>query len=279
MTLSEFNQLNLADVYAWDQGNPALPADQQGNTILVPKGMGFNFIWDPGKRITWIDRKVGSPTFGQLRTQPSPNLKPECVIMNPLQATDVRAGSPFTGNLIKVFKGWGAIWVAGFASVGNLQVNAKYRLRWPVFPDLVMEYKDGNKIFADDPDAGFMRLRALPSRLDTLVLGDNPDSAWYDGSDFMLGQWKILELLFDATDTTMTLVWEGISTFGLANSGFFLARPILDLISTPEIPNTQPVEGTVMEQVRTVALASQAMRVGMTNLEAAVARFQAMMGS
>lgn len=274
ITLEQFNDLDLQNLYTWDAEN-----EEFGNTILIPSGLDFDYVFDPNVRVTWTDRKPGSPTFGQMRRQDQANVKPECVTMNPQMAGDVRAGSPYTGDLLKAFKGWGSIWLAYGAIVNGLQVGAKYKFSWPVFPDLVMRYEGGLKVFADDPDAGFMRLRALPGSQRAVAGAVNPSAEWYDGGDFVIGQWKTLELVFDASDPIMTLAFEAASTFALQNSGFFLAQPKLELVSTPTDPNTGPQEGTVMGSLAMIEMATEAVKDGFGDIENAVTNLRRLIGS
>jgi len=282
LTISQFNNLNFQSLYEWDKDNLSLPPGERGNTILVPVGFGFNYVWEENIRVQWTDRKVGSPTFGQARTQPSPNLKPEVVSQNPLQAADVRAGTIYVGDMLKAFKGWGAIWFIVTAQLRDLVVGGKYKLSWPAFPDLVMVYDGSTKVFADDPDAGYMRLRVEPGHgaLSFANPDQLPNDTWYDGTDFAFGHWKVMEKVFDATQEQMTVAFEGLSMFGLNNSGFFLYRPTLEVVSSPGLPNTgdDVPEGTLLDYLNDIVLSSANMTAGVGNIAEAAANLKRIIG-
>ena len=249
----------------------------------MPVGLGFNYVWDPDIRVKWTDRKVGSPTFGTVRTQPSRNLKPEVRPLNPLEAPDVRAGTIYVGDMLKVFKGWGAKWFILPAKLKGLVVGGKYKLSWAAFPDLVLDYDDSIKIFADDPDAGYMRLRVEPGHgaLSFANPDQLPDDTWYDGTDFAYGRWKVLEKVFDATQAEMTVAFEGLSMFALNNSGFFLYKPTLEVVSTPDDPNTgddTAPAGTLLDYVGDIVQASANMTAGVGNIAEAAANLKRIIG-
>ena len=106
---------------------------------------------------------------------------------------------------LKMFKGNGPI---SFRFFIDLPLDAgTYLFRVRAYPDMVMGYDGGNKIFADDPTAGEIRIIA-------------PDG----GTGWILpgfGRWNVYEHTFTLTEPQTVRLGVGArSRFGLANNGW-----------------------------------------------------------
>lgn len=225
----EIASLDFLRNYLWD-ARPGAP--EPGNTIFIPFGMGFDYVNNPATRVIWQDIKIGSPTFGQMRTSDSQFLKPEVVIRAQAQMPDIPFPVGVT-HLIKGFKGWGPIWVLYVLALNVLQ-GAKYRLTWPVWPNLLTSDEGGNKIYADDPAAGWLRLKVKSGEVDMKIdPSKSPDNTWYNGRDFAYGHWFSPQVVIDATAPVMTIGLECVSIFGLKDSDFMIAPPTLEMIAAP----------------------------------------------
>lgn len=246
---------NYAETYVWDTVHAdKLPPSERGNTLMIPTEFEFNYIYDQNMRLTWVDRKPGSPTFGQVRTQPSPFYKPEVVVTGPLVANDVRGNTGYA-NMLKAFLGWKAIGFVLYQKLIGLSIGKQYALKIPLFPDLVMAYQNNTqKIFADDPAAGMFIIRVEEGAVDLAFT--KPDDTWYDGGDVRFGQWFSLEKVFTATKAEMTVGGEFYSVFGLVNSCYFFGPWSLEMVGagTPEplpgVPGVPSFNGMVIDSVQ-----------------------------
>lgn len=87
-------------------------------------------------------------------------VRPETRVLPNTSLTDVEQSLYIWDGLytVKIFKGYGAISYRLFTDI-DLQPGT-YQLKISYFPDLVMEYQGLQKIYADDPIAGEIRLFA-----------------------------------------------------------------------------------------------------------------------
>lgn len=244
------------DTYIWDTMHAGeLPPEERGNTIHVPVGWDFKYLYDPAARLRWTDRKPGSPTFGQVRTQPDKFFKPESVVLAPPAGNDIRGNSGYV-NLLKVFKGWGPIGFLLWQKAGGLTVGKQYVFRLPLFPDLVSAYGPNGKEFADDLAAGVFSARvAEGAALDFTTPNETTWATWYDGEDAQFGRWFTLEKVFTASKSEMLVGVECYSTFGLANSCYIFGPATLDPVGGESPPpadnNGLPVlTGLIVDQVQ-----------------------------
>lgn len=249
---TNISDLDFGKTYVWD-AKPGAP--EPGNTILIPQNIGFEYVHDPAVRVTWPDIKQGSPTYGQPRTSDSPFLKPEVMPKVQSQMADI----PFpigVLNLSKCFKGFGPIWVMYTVAL-NMIAGQKYKLTWPVWPNLLSSDEGGKKVYADDPAAGWLRLRVKAGDAAmTIDSTKSPDRTWYCGLDFAFGRWFVPQVIIDATQPVMTVGLELMSIFGLKDSDFMLAPPTLELVSGDVVPEPPPISGGTVRALSQAALVS-----------------------
>lgn len=180
-------------------------------------------------------------TVLRLPRQDNPFYPPESVVWRKADAPLNEQGLFFlTGDYcLKVFKGWGAIWFRLSQTVHGLTPGAKYRLSAPVFPDLVVDYTDSGKIFADDPLAGEHMLSA---RSESTV----SETGWLDGRAVPFGRYTTLLHDFIADAATMTVMLEIRGRWGLRSNGWFIDALSLEQIdggapvTTTPVPTPQP---------------------------------------
>lgn len=167
--------------------------------LAIPNGYDF---WYQGDVSLRLDR------------QDDPFFPPECVNWNRNQAPEHEKNVLFLDDQFneKVFKGWGPIWFR-ISQVVNLTPGKRYRFTAPVFPDLVMRYENGEKVWADDPLAGEIRL--------TL---DDVDIPWMNGNDFRFGEYTSHTMTFTATDDLHEVAVECRGRWGLIENGFFFDK-------------------------------------------------------
>jgi hypothetical protein len=241
MTAIDPSTIDYSKFYTWD----AIPGNgEAGNTLMVPNGFNFDYVFDKLVTVTWKDIKPGSPTKGQARTTDAPFLKPEAHKLFQAEAPDI----PFlTGQTVtqKTFKAWGPEWFV-YSVPLLLRKGAKFRLTWPVWPNLVMDDTGGVKKYADDPAAGWFRLRVKEGEaaLKCNPASDGPDASWYNGLDFAFGHWAMPQVIVDCTQDVMTVGLECVSLFGLKDSDFILGEPIVELVSDVVTPASGGAPGT-----------------------------------
>ena len=248
----DISVLDFNKTYAWD-ARPGAP--EPGNTILIPQNVGFEYVHDPNVRVTWQDIKQGSPTYGQMRTSDNAFTKPE--VMPKLQ--DQMPDVPFpigVPALSKCFKGYTPIWVLYTVAL-NMTPGNKYKLSWPVWPNLLVSDDGSNKVYADDPAAGWLRLRVKAGDVAlTINAAESPNRSWYCGLDFAYGHWFVPQVVIDATQSVMTIALECVSIFGLKDSDFMIAPPALELISGNPVPEPPPVQVGTLRVLAQMALVS-----------------------
>ena len=108
---------------------------------------------------------------------------------------------------IKIFKGNGAISFRFFQEL-HLEPGT-YLFRARVYPDLVADYQNGQKVFASDPAAGEIRFIA-------------PDggTGWFPAPVF--GAWNTLEHTFTITEPQTVYYGIGVrGRYALSNDGWF----------------------------------------------------------
>lgn len=115
----------------------------------------------------------------------------------------IRDGS----QTVKIFKGHGAWW-AWFAQPVTLGAGT-YRLRFPVFGDLIKAYQNGQKVWADDPQQRDGQYR--------FIIGGR-GGVWLP---IIPGQWNELTRDFTHTGGAVTIGMEIRCNFALVNSGIF----------------------------------------------------------
>lgn len=258
----DITALDFNETYVWD----ALPgAPEPGNTVLIPKGMGFEYVRDPNVRITWKDIKQGSPTYGQQRTSDGAFLKPEVMPKTQAQMPDI----PFpigAHALSKCFKAYAPLWIMYSLALTLIPGN-KYRLSWPVWPNLLVSDDGSNKVYADDPAAGWLRLRVKAGEFALNIdASQSPDRSWYCGLDFAFGNWFVPQVIIDATQSVMTIGLEFVGPFGLKDDDAIIAEPTLELLSSGGSTEPPPVPvGGTLRALSQIALTSAQQTVDAVN--------------
>ena len=268
--------LDFANHRIWD-------VNDSPQTIFIPDGMGFDYVRDQSVRLTWQDIKIGSPTYGQMRTMDQPFGKPEVVIKPKATVPDI----PYPVgvlDLIKGFAGWRPIWVL-YVLVLKLAAGGKFKLTWPVWPNLLVSDEGGNKIYANDPAAGWIRLRVKAGEIEMKI---NPasgvDNTWYNGRDFAFGAWFAPQVVIDAAQPVMTVALECASIFGLKDSDFLVAPPTLETIQAPGGSNggsdePPPTTGSTLRAlVDQIDASADAAVVGVQTVKSRAQTLKAMVG-
>lgn len=150
----------------------------------------------------------------RLERQDSPFFPLEGVVWNRAQAPEHEKDIFWINGqfCLKEFKGWGPIWWRISQTVHGLTIGKTYEFTAPVYPDLVMKYDDqGNKIWADDPLAGEVKLYGGPV-----------ESDWKNGNDFPFGQYTHHKIRFVADSESEVVSLECRGRWGLVNNGFFV---------------------------------------------------------
>lgn len=110
-------------------------------------------------------------------------------------------------HTVKIFKGQGAISYRMFTDVA-LQPGS-YELKVSYFPDLVMGYSAGQKLYADDPSAGEIRL-----------IADNRSTNWINPR---FGQRNTATFTFTVdTARTVRVGFAARGRYALSNNGWFM---------------------------------------------------------
>lgn len=119
---------------------------------------------------------------------------------------------------IKIFKGGGPI---SFRLYQDISLEpGTYKLTIRTFPDLIMEYDNSQKVWADDPLAGEVRL-----------IAPNSGAGWLFPT---FGIWNTFEHTFTLEQTSTVQLGVAIrSRFALENNGWFLDDWDLQKMETP----------------------------------------------
>ncbi len=147
---------------------------------------------------------------------------------------------------LKVFKAWAPMYAALSQDVAGLQVGRRYRLVAPIYPDIVMDYKNG-KVPPDRPDAGQVRLGASPVGAAWRDEGAIAYSGWWTGATVSPFYQAYSTFVYDftATQENMTVWIEFRSTYPYSNNGFFMDTMglyTLDAVD-PSVSNPAPAGG------------------------------------
>lgn len=191
------------------------------NEITIPVMWDFWYQADKAMRLESQDQSFDPP---------------ECVVWNKRDAPPEEQDLFFLSGdfCLKVFKGWGAIWWRLFQTVVGLRMGGKYVFKAPVFPDLVMKYEGSEKMWADDPMAGEIRLYveggAVPVSTD-----------WMNGNHFPFGAYTVHQLPFVAASESVTVVLEGRGRWGLVNNGWMVDSMVLEETEMVPVPVPMPV--------------------------------------
>jgi hypothetical protein len=137
-------------------------------------------------------------------------------------------------HTLKPFKGNGSLFW-GLRQVLNIP-NGEYLLSLKVFADLVKEYVNGQKVWADDPNGR--------DGLIKVYLNNEPA----DFQSLTPGEWNDVSLVLDITQGDMLHV-DFMMPFPLINNGLFLDDWSLELI-----PENEPCGCNAITDVRTVSL-------------------------
>jgi len=202
---------------------------------------------------------------------------PEAVVWNRDQApANERDVFWLSGQFcLKVFAGWKPIWWKLFQRVTGFTVGRRYLFTTPVFPDLVMDYdSSNNKIWADDPLAGEVRLSAVSG-------APLADSGWLNGSNFEFGKYSEHTLLFTADATEVEVALECRGRWGLINNGFFCDSLRLEAVGSPvpvPTPTPPPATGTVLSEINTIVTAVRGLVDGVQSAQVSAQRLKDLIG-
>jgi LysM repeat protein len=178
--------------------------------IVVPDG------W----RLHWLDNVTFPGAWDNL-----PALRPESTVWD--SAGGIPEGEEILWRdgtyTLKVFKAWAPMYAALSQDVSNLEVGRRYRLVAPVYPDIVMDYKNG-KVPPDRPDTGQVRLGASPVGAAWRDEGAIAYSGWWTGATVSPFYQEYSTFIYDftATQANMTVWIEFRSTYPYPNNGFFM---------------------------------------------------------
>lgn len=274
MPIQPSNSIKFENFYTWD-ARPGAP--EPGNTISIPANFMFEYEHTPSRRVTWTDIKIGSPTFGQVRVSDAPFVKPEVHGLTQEQAANI----PFpvgVSVLLKDFLTWKPLWTLLSVSF-NAPVGSKYKVTWPFWPNLLTSDEGGNKVYADDPAAGWARLRVKAGEA-SLHIDTSPDTTWYNGRDFAFGYWFSPQVVVDVTQPVMTVGLETVSIFGLKDSDFIVAPPIFELVQSGGSGDPPPVPaGTVLGEINVIVSAVSGLVTGVQNAQDSAQRLKNLIGS
>lgn len=164
---------------------------------------------------------------------------------------------------LKVFKSHMPVYFAFSQQVSNLQPGGLYRLRVPVYPDLVMDYQNGQKVFADDDRSGGLRLgysqpgAPWPAGLEGSVVWGDWHEMRYGNLNF--GAYNTLEMELPAGAEGELTIWiEAKAIWALRNNGFFfddfrLLGPVGPAVIGPPVQMSAAPVGYGAYQVRLTA--------------------------
>lgn len=177
-----------------------------------------------------------------------PAARPESVVWNSIGG--IPAGEEILWRdgvyTLKIFKSWTPMYAALSQDVAGLEVGRRYRLVAPIYPDLVMDYKNG-KVPPDRPDAGQVRLGAGPVGAAWRDEGAIAYSGWWTGATVSPFYQNYVTFIHDftATQENMTVWIEFRSTYPYSNNGFFMDTMglySLDAVD-PSVNNPAPSGG------------------------------------
>ncbi|MCB9419312.1 MAG: LysM peptidoglycan-binding domain-containing protein [Ardenticatenaceae bacterium] len=201
--------------------------------IVVPDG------W----KLHWLDKVTFPGAWDNL-----PALRPESTVWNSLGGIPEGEEILWRDGIynLKVFKAWAPMYAALSQDVSGLEVGRRYRLVAPVYPDLILEYKNG-KVPPDRPDAGQVRLGASPVGAAWRDEGAIAYSGWWTGATVSPFYQTYVTFVYDftATQENMTVWIEFRSTYPYSNNGFFLdtiGLYTLDEVD-PSVSNPSPSGG------------------------------------
>lgn len=233
----------VKETVAQTQGTQNLlvnPGFEEGNhhqdqiaEIVVPDG------W----RLHWLDKVTFPGAWDNL-----PALRPESTVWN--STGGIPEGEEILWRdgiyTLKVFKAWAPMYAALSQDVSGLEVGRRYRLVAPVYPDIVMEYKNG-KVPPDRPDTGQVRLGASPVGAAWRDEGAIAYSGWWTGASVSPFYQSYVTFVYDftATQENMTVWIEFRSTYPYPNNGFFMdtiGLYTLDEVD-PSVSNPAPSGG------------------------------------
>jgi hypothetical protein len=168
----------------------------------------------------------------RLPRQDADFFRPEVVTWNKKDAPSYEKDLFFRHGdfILKVFKGWGPIWFDLWQEV-NLEVGHTYRFSIDIFPDLVKEYREGQKVWADDILAGEHLLTH-----DSTSVG----TGWLDGKYIHFGQWNTLQYDFSPAHEKSHVGISVRGRWGLQNNGWFFDNVTLTDLESPVLPDVTP---------------------------------------
>lgn len=212
----------------------AAPAPAEPTTPAVAVEQGPNLLPNPSFEGDWYFsgfNELQIPVGWQVVVDEGPNtlqpgaggnfLRPEIrVIPAPDLPPAEQSLFIFEGRkTVKAFKGAAP---TSFSLFTDLTLPpGSYRLRINVFPDTVVEYRSGQKLFAPDAQAAEMR-----------IIVDNGGTAWQGTQS---GQRNTLTYDFTLTDTQTVRVGASFrNRFVMANNGWFIDDWSLYALGTPD---------------------------------------------
>lgn len=189
-------------------------------------------------RLYFLD-EVPFPGIGEDGTVAA---KPESVVWNVNDAPAHEQPLFFLHGefCLKVFKSYMPIYFAFTQHVKGLKPNSVYTLRMPVFPDLVMGYEGGQKVYADDDRAGGARAGYSEPNVNWPAGADEGVNwgPWHEKryGNFEYGQYNVVEMDIPVGASGQVRIWlEVKAIWGLRNNGFFFDNFRLDGLVGPVV--------------------------------------------
>lgn len=194
---------------------------------------GWEFRWRDGTPGKGWDNPFDTAAHARF-VRPEVRTLPAAYLPEHERPEFIRAGT----HTLKVFKGQGSLYFTLMQSV-TLPAG-KYRLETPVWPDLVMRYESGKKVFADDPDAGLWRVR-----VGAVAVTGTPADGPFGGGWKRLepGKWNEPAAEFTAPGGATDVKVDFLLPFPLPQNGIFAdAWTLKAAESAPEPPPVEPPE-------------------------------------
>ena len=191
--------------------------------------VGWTFKWRSGDDPGWLNPYDPSPAARFVR--PEVRVLPADQLPDAERPVFVRDGC----QTVKVFKGGGSWYASLMQTVSGLTTGARYRLTTPVFPDVVMRYESGRKVWADDGRACLWRVR-----VGATVAGGSGGEWPFGGGwqSLKAGTWNETAAEFTASGPTADVKVDFMLPFPLPQNGIFTDQWQLEAV--PVAPPAPP---------------------------------------
>jgi lysozyme len=183
-----------------------------GNVPELQIPAGWEFKWRDGNEPGWANPFDTAAHSRFMR--PEVRTLPAAQLPEPERPVFIRDGK----QTLKVFKGSGAWYATLMQTARGLVPGTRYLLKTPVWPDVVMRYDNGRKVFADDARACLWRARVGA----TVVGGPGEHGAFGGGwRSLSPGRWNEPAVEFTAAGTTADVKIDLLLPFPLPQNGIF----------------------------------------------------------